>query len=638
MNTTRSSLRERWFTFVRFWQIAGVLLAEGWAWLFRRRSLPDHLFRAVVRLGPTFIKLGQVASTRPDLVPADIAVRFRTLQENVPDFPTPAARQVIEDDLGQPVNEVFPGFPREPVAAASLAQVYFAELPDGTPVAVKVQRPGIDRLIARDLSILRWLARLAQRLSRVARDLRLETAVNEFGRWTLKELDFAIEGHNAEQFRRNFADWEDVIFPKVYWPHTSRRVLTMARVSGLRVDEAAEQVGPAFSRKLARRLTELEMKMFISDAFFHADLHPGNIFFQPDGRIAVLDLGMVGRMTPAQRDRFLAYWIAIARRQRQRAFHHLIKMAQSTDNADLEAFRDTYDVIPDRFYDKALSQRSLAQTYLEIVVAGAGYGVVFPPEMLLQAKAIVTAEALDLVLAPNFNFTEEVRPIVARELARRATPARLADRLWGSLGEWVLLGEPVPAGEAPSGDLDDEKQFRRWAKTALADAWADEAVSKLQDIQQDIPRFTAASYWEDHPEKHALLQTGLSLLRLLATGFRRWQQESEQEIQSVPLTPPSPNGQGAAETAATPEARWQAFALEGQEPHGGGRFTGDEYVQVYAHLEKLADRYTDPVFWSGCNEERAAIISALSLLRFLVAQLGQAVHESAWEENDNLTR
>ena len=634
MTRHKLPMSERWFTFLRFWQIVGVALAEGWAWLFRRQSLPDHLFRAVVRLGPTFIKLGQVASTRPDLVSQEISQRFKALQERVPPSSFSIARQVIETELKKPLHEAFRDFPEEPVAAASLAQVYFATLPDGKPVAVKVQRPGIDRLIRRDLAILRWLAHLAQRFSRLARDLRLETAVGEFGRWTLKELDFAIEGHNAEEFRRNFTGWADVIFPQVYWNHTTRRVLTMERVSGMRVDEVAAQAGPAFGDKLAKRLAELEMKMFISDAFFHADLHPGNIFFQPGGRIAVLDLGMVGRMTAVQRDRFLAYWIAITRRQRERAFHHLIAMADSAGSADLGAFRDRYEIILDRFYDRDLSERSLAQIYLEIVVEGARYGVVFPPEMILQAKAIVTAEALDLVLAPNFNFTEEVRPMVAREFARRATPARIADRMWGSLTEWILLGEAVPAGEAPSGELEDERQFRRWAKTALADAWAGEVEKRLRDLQGDVPIYLSADFWMDHPEWHALLQTGLSLLRLFATALSRLQQEGELDSGAVPagIVPVSKNGKSSAAKAGTMETRWKAFSEEENGYHAGSRLVGDEYIKAYTYLEKLARQYTDPTFWDARSEDRASLTSLITLLRFFVAQLAQTVDESIWQD------
>ena len=618
-------------TFFRLLQILGVLLSEAIARQFTGHPLSEYLYRVVVRLGPTFIKLAQVASTRPDLVPADISARFKELQENVPTFPFESARRLIEADLGKPLAEAFVRFPIEPVAAASLAQVYFAELPGGTPVAVKVQRPGIRTLIERDLAILRWLARLASRFNRVARSLRLEVAVEEFGRWTLKELDFEFEGHNAEAFRRNFAGWNDVLFPKVYWSHSTPRVLTLQRVSGLRVGEVTEKVGPAHGRRLAKRLAELQMKMFIADGFFHADLHPGNIFFQPDGGMAILDLGMVGRLTPEQRDRFLAYWIAITRRQRDRAFHHLIRMAQTAEPADLEGFRDAYDINLDRFYDKELSERSLAQTYLEIIVSGARYGVVFPPEMLLQAKAVVTAEALDLVLAPDFRFTEEIRPIVARELAKRATPGRLLDRLWGNAAEWILLGEAAPAGDAPTDDLPDEKQFRRLAKTALADVWADVADDHLRQTQRELAKDAPAAYWAGHPERQALIQTALGLLRLLATSFQRLQQESAGETALAPVDqiPRSRNGHGPATSAAdAPQSLRGAFIATDTDRHDADDSLSDELVKVLTHLEALAGRYPDVGFWTDRYQDKAAIQSALTLLRLLFGQIGQTARES----------
>lgn len=633
MSTRKLSWLERWRTFLRLWHILGVVLLESVSRLFTRRSLPESLYRMVVRLGPTFIKLAQVASTRPDLVPANISTRFKELQEHVPPFSFESAQRVIEEELGKRLADAFANFPNDPIASASLAQVYFAELSDGTPVAVKVQRPGIESLIKCDLAILSWLARLACRFNRIARDLRLEIVVKEFGRWTLKELDFEIEAHNAEEFRRNFSDWKDIVFPKIYWSYTTPRVLTMQRVSGVRVDEVPQKIGAAFGRKLARRLAEMEMKMFISDAFFHADLHPGNIFFQPNGHIAVLDLGMVGRMTPVQRDRFLAYWIAITRRQRERAFHHLIRMAESTARADLEGYRVAYDVSLDRFYDKDLSERSLAQTYLDIVVSGARYGVVFPAEMILQAKAVVTAEALDLVLAPDFRFSDEVRPIVARELAQRATPRRLLDRLWGDLAEWVLLGEPVPAGEPPTDNAPDEREFRRRAKVALLDAWVDEADRHLNSLQLRLSKYASASYWIEHPERQTILKTALSLLRLLATGLHRLQQESDSETDLTMMPPaiPSKNGRSSAHSNDATHTGWESFTNLGKHRNNGERYVGDELTQVYAHLETLVDRFADPTLWIERREDEATMRSIVTLLRFLVGQIGQTVHKSLVE-------
>ncbi len=288
-------------------------------------------------------------------------------------------------------------------------------------------------------------------------------------------------------------------------------------------------------------------------------------------------------------------------------------------------------MILDGFYDKDLSEKSLAQTYLEIVIEGARYGVVFPPEMILQAKAIVTAEALDLVLAPDFNFSEEVRPIVARELAKRATPRRIVDRLWDNLAEWILLGELVPTYEVPGDSGDDEKQFHQWAKSALADAWIDDIERFLHNLQAEIPRFTSADYWTAHPERQALMQTCLSLLRLVASSFSRLQQESALDLGPVPAVPHH-NGEYAATGAVSPQARWQAFFREDERWDGDTRWVGEEFMQAYAYLEKSARQYNDSTFWNEHHETRASLVSLLTMLRFLVSQLGRTAHESIWQD------
>lgn len=513
-------------TWGRFFQILWVVLAEWLGGRIKGRSQPDVVHRAVVRLGPTFIKLGQIASTRPDLVPRDVSERLESLQERVPEYSFAQARRRIEEELDMPLEQAFGTFPDQPIAAASLSQVYLADLPDGTPVAVKVRRPGIRPVIERDLAILHTLAAIAAAFVPSFRKLKMARAVDEFGRWTLKELDFRIEGQNFDEFRRNFADWPDVTFPTVYWTHTTPAVLTMERVAGMRLHEVPEKVGKLAARKLAHRLAELEMKMFISDQFFHADLHPGNIFFRPDGSIAVIDVGMVGRMSLEQRDRFLAYWIAVSRQQRERAFHHLLKMAESTAGADLSGFHTAYNDILDQFYGRMLSERSLARTYLEIVVTGSRYGVVFPSALILQAKAVVTAEALTLVLAPDWEFAEEVRPIVARELAKRATPEKMLDRLWGNLTEWIVLGEAAPPGAPPDPSLDEEDSFRRHAVSALAEVWAREADESLRDVHEKMDDYTSAQWWRERPELWTLLVQALGLLRQLDRGVQRARDEN----------------------------------------------------------------------------------------------------------------
>jgi predicted unusual protein kinase regulating ubiquinone biosynthesis (AarF/ABC1/UbiB family) len=596
-------IREGLRTTARFVEILRYVLAEAIRYRFSTEPLPEHVHRLVVQLGPTFIKLGQIASTRPDLVPPGVSKRLEELQENVPAFPHHEAQGVIESELDEPPEALFQEFPAEPIASASLSQVYFATLDDGTDVAVKVQRPGIRPRMERDLRIVRTLARLGSALGLTPRQLPVTQIVDEFASWTLKELDFEVEGHNLEEFGRNFAEWDDVTFPAVFWSHTTKRVLTMEKVSGMRLGEVPEAVSEQRRHTLAKRLSELLIKMFVSDGFFHADLHPGNIFFQRNSSIAILDVGMVGRMTTAQRDRFLAYWIAITRRQRDRAFHHLVQMAESTDKADLDAYRDQYEVLLDRFYDKDLSERSLAQTYLEIVYAGARHGVVFPSEMVLQAKAVVTAESLTLVLAPDYRFSEEIRPIVAEELAKQATPRATLDRAWGELVDWILLGQGGIGGEAPSEATPEETAFRREAIRALADVWADDVDALLRDIQRDVPEYTSAEYWRAHPEHHVLLETVLGLLRAFATELERLEQRSDMdtELDSAPLL------------------------AVGQSSDINDELVTEELSRMLDTLEDDTEQYTSADFWDRNHESRAALISAVTSLRLLLSRLNQSV-------------
>ena len=455
------------------------VLARAWLRvLLRPGSRDEEVYRAAVQLGPTAMKFAQVVSTRPDLVPPSLSRRLESLQEDAPRFSFEQARKVVEQELGSPIDALFQVFPAEPTASASLSQVYFAALPDGSEVAVKVQRPGIERRIQRDVRILRYLARLVTLLRPSLRSLRLAEAAAEFGRWTLQELDFRLEGKNADEFRRNFAAWPDIHLPAIHWSHTRRRVLTMERVRGRRVKDMVTLLDEDARMGLLRRLADMVMKMFVDDGVFHADLHPGNIFFSEDGRIVLLDLGMVGRMSRTQADRFLAYWMAIGRHQRERAFHHLLALAVPTEGGDVAGYRAAYEKILDEFEGSTVTEKSLARTYFDVIQSGARHGVVFPSEMLLQAKALITMEALCLFMAPGFRFSEEIRPIVARRAAERASPKSLLEKIWTMLPDLVVVGEWFYA-EGNSRDRQAEPAFRREAILAITEAWIDAADAWL---------------------------------------------------------------------------------------------------------------------------------------------------------------
>jgi ubiquinone biosynthesis protein len=342
-------------------------------------AAPIRFVASLVSLGPTFVKLGQMLSTRPDVLPQAYIDALASLQEHGPEVPRHLVDATIRGELGKPVEELFATFEQKPVAAASLAQVHRATLHDGTVVAVKVQRPDLDRLVGRDLDAMQagmgWLYRL---LPRRMQRTNLRAFLAEFRRYTLRELDFSQEGRVVERLRANFQNRDDVKFPAVHWSHSSQRVLTMSWVQGLRLYEAVKTLDAGAKQRLVTRLVDVMLQMFVSDGLFHADLHPGNIFFHPDGTFTLLDFGMVGELTPRQRDRFILYWFAVVQRQTRRAFHHFKAQTQMLPSADEGAFFARFAALAEKFYTSRLSEMSFTKVYLDMMVAGYQHGFVFP--------------------------------------------------------------------------------------------------------------------------------------------------------------------------------------------------------------------------------------------------------------------
>lgn len=299
----------------RYRQIAQTLTRYGFGYILEQiglaslLSLPRRVFRgksvtqltgpvrlrlALVELGPTFIKLGQALSTRPDLLPLEYITELNKLQDAVPPFPAHIAIATIEDDLNRSIEELFSDFDRTPLAAASLGQVHAAVLHDGSPVVVKVQRPGIEAIVTTDLAILHDLAALAQERTALGKQYDLVELAWEFSAALRAELDYRREGRNAERFRKNFVDFTKVHIPAIHWEHSSGRVLTMERLFGIKINDVIRIDAEGLDRKrLARHACELILREIFRDGFFHADPHPGNLFAMPGEVIGAVDFGQV---------------------------------------------------------------------------------------------------------------------------------------------------------------------------------------------------------------------------------------------------------------------------------------------------------------------------------------------------------
>lgn len=458
----------------------------------RNDAAPQAFVDKLVELGPTFVKLGQVLSTRPDVLPEEYVDALERLQEDQPPETFDVVRQTLVDELDAPLEHHFSNIESTPVAAASLAQVHRATLADsGRAVALKVQRPGLDGRIRGDLDAIElgldWLQRLSPgRLERT----NIVDFFEEFRRYTLQELDFANEGHVIDRFRANLVGVSDVRLPAVHWDQTTPRVLTLDWVEGMRVGEAAERLDLSTRRHVVESLVEVLMKMFIADGLFHADLHPGNIFFHDDGTFTLLDFGMYGELTDAQRDRFILYLIAVVQRQVRRAFHHFKAQTRELPGADEERFFQKFSELAEVFYTSPLSQMSFTRVYLEMMRAGYEYGFVFPSELMLHAKALTTAEALLFVLDPEMRFEQVARPIIAREFTDRASSLDLVRRRVSQfVPELLFLGEVMPADA-----VDDT--WDRQATDELADEFWGATMERIQD------QLEHGALWKDLLERH----------------------------------------------------------------------------------------------------------------------------------------
>lgn len=449
----------------RYRQIVGILADEGLDDLLDmtglRRFQPVHrrlrpeldsrqafglrLRHTLERLGPTFVKLGQVASTRPDLIPDDVIEELRKLQDDVAPFPDTEAFALIEKELGGSIDEVFLEFDRTPIAAASLGQVYGARLPDGTPVIVKVQRPNADEVVAVDLDILVTQARFVAMHSELGARYDVVGITKEFADAVRGELDYHLEASNAERLGQLFSDDETVAFPQVLWEFSTTRVLTLERLDGLPFNKPEGLSDAGMDRpELARRGIYCYLEQIFVHGFYHADPHPGNLFALEDGRVGFTDFGRCGTISQVGRDQLADLFMSIIDNDVPLAVDTLFTAAGSPGEIDVAELEREVSRLITKYYNKSLDQIRMGDLITEVMDLVRNHHLMLSSELAMLLTTLVVLEGLGRLLDPDFDFVAVTTPFARRLTNARLEPGALSRTIMQSVRRFINIGQDLP--------------------------------------------------------------------------------------------------------------------------------------------------------------------------------------------------
>jgi predicted unusual protein kinase regulating ubiquinone biosynthesis (AarF/ABC1/UbiB family) len=386
-------------------------LEQQAAWM--RESLID--------LGPTFIKIGQALGTRADLLPLEYVKELATLQDQVPAFPTSEAFAIVEAELGRPVREAYAEIDAEPIAAASLGQVYRARLVTGEEVAVKVQRPNLGTTISFDIAILYRLVKLTNRFFPKANEnADWEGMLREFHSTIFEEMDYVKEGRNADRFRYNFRTWRAIRVPKIYWSHTNTRVLTLDFIRGTKVVDLeglrANRISPV---KVNRMLIRTYLKQLLEDGFFHADPHPGNLLVMDSGHLAFFDFGMVGRISPKLQTQMIDAFFHVVARDVQGLGQDIINLNFLKPGVDPETVRPVVESLFTHYLNLKLGEVNFKELTYDLAEVIYEYPFRLPSNFTYIMRALMTLEGIGVVTDPGFSFFETAKPFAKEFMLRR---------------------------------------------------------------------------------------------------------------------------------------------------------------------------------------------------------------------------
>jgi ubiquinone biosynthesis protein len=423
-----------------------------WRRLFRRESSvlielsqAERMRLVLEELGPTFIKFGQFLSTRADIIPPNYIEEFAKLQDSVPPCSFEEIAAEIQKELGSEITDLFASFEHEAIGAASIAQAHRATLKSGEDVVVKVLRPGIQTLVETDIEAMMLLAMMSERHLPNSDIYDPVGQVRELARTIRREMDLSLEGRTIERFAANFADDSTVYFPKVYWNFTTKALLTMEMIEGIKVSDVDALASAGLDLKLiAKRGADAFIKMVLKHGYFHGDPHPGNILILPDNVICMLDFGMTGRIDPFLKNYLTDILLAILKRDAEEVISLLIYSGDITDSVNIRALRRDISEFIDKYYELTLQQFQVGQLLLDFMDIITEYRIKFHPDLLLLAKAFMTIESMGRRLDPDFDMTMHIRPLMEKEIRHRLSPKSAVKEIMGNISSYVNLARSFP--------------------------------------------------------------------------------------------------------------------------------------------------------------------------------------------------
>jgi ubiquinone biosynthesis protein len=424
-----------------------LLYLLPWHW-FRGEMPPrgQRIRRSLEDLGPIFVKFGQVLSTRRDLLPDDVAQELAKLQDRVPPFPGAEARAIVEKSLSKPVAELFESFEERPHASASIAQVHLARLLNGQDVVVKVVRPGIQRTIARDIGLLYVVAELAERYWREGRRLRPREVVAEYEKTIIDELDLLREAANASQLRRNFQDSPLLYVPEVYWPFCRRQVMVMERIYGIPISDVAELKRQGVDlKKLAERGVEIFFTQVFVHSFFHADMHPGNIFVSLEGRYIAVDFGIMGTLSPVDQRYLAENFVAFFKRDYRRVAELHVLSGWVPAGTRVEEFEAAIRTVCEPIFERPLKEISFGQLLLRLFQTARRFHMEVQPQLVLLQKTLLNIEGLGRDLYPDLDLWQTAKPFLERWMSEQIGVRAFFQGLRQEAPRWAERLPQVPA-------------------------------------------------------------------------------------------------------------------------------------------------------------------------------------------------